>query len=53
MEVFLLLNGWKLVGTIDEQEGLMLDLAAGMITREQLSDWLKLNTAPIASSSAG
>jgi death-on-curing protein len=36
MEVFLLLNGLELLGTIDEQERLMLDLAAGHLTREQL-----------------
>lgn len=53
MEVFLLLNGRELVGTIDEQERLMLDLAAGQITREQLTDWLKQHTKPIAGSSAG
>ena len=41
MEVFLLLNGWELVGTVDEQERLMLDLADGQITREQLTAWLE------------
>jgi death-on-curing protein len=52
MEVFLLLNGRELVGAIDEQERLMLDLAAGQITREQLTDWLEQHTKPIAGSSA-
>jgi death on curing protein len=52
MEVFLLLNGWELVGTIDEQERLMLDVAAGQISREQLTDWLEQHTKPIAGSSA-
>ena len=52
MEVFLLLNGRELVGTIDEQERLMLDLAAGHTTREQLADWLEQHTEPIAGSSA-
>jgi death-on-curing protein len=41
MEVFLLMNGWELVGTVDEQERLMLDLADGQITREQLTAWLE------------
>jgi death-on-curing protein len=36
MEVFLLLNELELQGTIDEHERLMLDLAAGLVTREQL-----------------
>mgnify|MGYP003490321664 FL=1 len=53
MEVFLLLNGRELAGTIDEQERLMLDLAAGQITREQLTDWLEQHTKPSAGSSAG
>lgn len=53
MEVFLLLNGWELVGTLDEQERLMLDLAAGQITREQLTDWLEQHIKPIAGTSAG
>jgi death on curing protein len=41
MEVFLLMNGWELVGTVDEQERLMLDLADGQMTREQLTAWLE------------
>ena len=53
MEVFLLLNGRELVATIDEQERSMLDLAAGQVTREQLTDWLERHTQPIAGSSAG
>lgn len=44
MEVFLLLNGRELVGTVDEQERLMLDLADGQITREELTAW----TLPLA-----
>ncbi len=53
MEVFLLLNGRELVGTVDEQERLMLDLADGQITREELTAWLEQHTKPIAGSSAG
>ena len=44
MEVFLLMNGWELVGTVDEQERLMLDLADGQMTREQLTAWLEQHT---------
>lgn len=40
MEVFLLLNGYEIVASVDEQERLMLDLAAGSVTREQLAEWL-------------
>src|SRR2546430_9719003 len=35
METFLVLNGQELVAPIDEQERLMLDLAAGQIDRDQ------------------
>jgi death on curing protein len=48
MEVFLLVNSWELVGTVDEQERLMLALADGRMTREQLTDWLEQHTKPLA-----
>jgi death-on-curing protein len=41
MEVFLVLNGYELHASIDEQEALMLNLAAGKIPREQLASWLE------------
>ena len=41
MEVFLLLNGAEINAAIDEQERLMLDLAAGTVTRGQLTTWLE------------
>ena len=47
MEVFLLLNGLELHGTVDEQERLMLDLAAGRLTREQLVTWLEDHVNPV------
>ena len=52
MEVFLVLNGLELVGAVDEQERLMLDLADGQVTREQLTAWLEQHTKPAAGSSA-
>ena len=36
-----MLNGFEIDAPIDEQERLMLDLAAGHVTREQLTDWLE------------
>jgi death on curing protein len=47
MEAFLLLNGFEIVGSVEEQERLMLDLAAGRLTREQLADWLEKHVAPL------
>ena len=46
MEVFLLLNGLSLNATPDEQERLMLDLADGRVTREQLTMWLDDHVTP-------
>jgi death-on-curing protein len=40
METFLVLNGAEIGATTDEQEQLMLDLAAGRVSREQLTGWL-------------
>jgi death on curing protein len=48
MEVFLLMNSWELVGTVDEQERLMLDLADGQMTREQLTAWLEQHAKRVA-----
>ncbi len=47
MEVFLTLSGYEIVATLDEQEQLMLDLAAGSATREQLTDWLEKHLQPL------
>jgi len=47
MGVFLLLNGLELQGAVDEQERLMLDLAAGHLTREELAAWLEQHVHPI------
>jgi death-on-curing protein len=52
IEVFLLLNGWELRGTVDEQEHLMLDLADGRMTREQLTSWLQDHAKKIGGGSA-
>ena len=52
MEVFLLLNGVELIAAIDEQEHLMLNLADGQITREQLASWIENHVKPVGRSSA-
>ena len=53
MEVFLLLNGVELLATVDEQERLMLDLADGQVTREQLAAWLEQHTKPASGEPVG
>lgn len=41
MEIFLILNGYQLQATIDEQEHVMLAVAAGEMNREQFTAWLQ------------
>ena len=47
MEVFLLLNGLELIAATDEQERLMLTLADGQVTRQQLTIWLENHVKPV------
>jgi death-on-curing protein len=41
MEVFLLLNGYEIRATVDEQENLILGAASGTITREAFVNWIQ------------
>jgi death-on-curing protein len=50
MEVFLVLNGFEINESVDEQERFMLSLAAGEVTREGLTEWLRSRTATRRSS---
>ena len=45
METFLLLNGFELTADLLEQEQVMLDLAAGKLSREQFVSWVTAHTA--------
>jgi death-on-curing protein len=40
MEVFLRLNGWEIVASVDEQERLVIDAADGTASRDELAEWL-------------
>jgi death-on-curing protein len=46
METFLMVNGHELRAPVDEQERIMLDLAAGRLTRDAFSEWVKQHTTP-------
>src|SRR5437867_13026919 len=46
MEALLMLNGFELLATVDDQERLMLDLAAGHLTREHLAEWIEKHLKP-------
>jgi death on curing protein len=41
METFLVLNGQELNATVDEQERVMLKLAAGELSRAEFVDWVR------------
>ena len=48
METFLVLNGSEIDAPVDDQERLVLDLAAGRIGRGDLTDWLHRHLKPLA-----
>lgn len=52
MATFLLLNGVEIVATIDEQERLILDLAAGRLRRDDVAAWLQNHTVRLNPDSA-
>ena len=44
METFLVLNGYEINASTDQQEQIILSLAAGHLTREEFINWLKQHT---------
>lgn len=51
MEVFLVLNGFEISATVDEQEATILQLAAGALGREQFTEWVRTHTVPLSTES--
>jgi death on curing protein len=47
METFLILNGYQIVATVDEQEQIILQVAAGQMKREVFTDWLRIHIEPL------
>jgi death-on-curing protein len=41
METFLVLNGYEIAASDDEQERVVLDLAAGRLERAEFTEWLR------------
>src|SRR5262249_50591275 len=41
MEVFLMMNGREIEASVDEQERVILQVAAGEMKREQFTEWLR------------
>ncbi|MDR9401826.1 MAG: type II toxin-antitoxin system death-on-curing family toxin [Halothece sp. Uz-M2-17] len=46
METFLILNGWEIKATVDEQESIILGVASGRISREKFTQWLREHSEP-------
>lgn len=47
MEVFLALNGHELSAGMDEQERIILSVAASQIGRQEFANWLRANIIPL------
>jgi death-on-curing protein len=41
METFLVLNGFEIKATVDEQEKIILQVASGELGRDDFTDWLR------------
>jgi death on curing protein len=46
METFLVLNGYELSAPVDEQERMILELAAGELSRDAFVEWVRSRTTP-------
>lgn len=46
METFLVMNGYELSAPVDEQERVMLELAAGELSRDQFLEWARSRAMP-------
>ena len=46
METFLVLNGFEIDANVDEQEQIILDVAAGKLRREEFASWLSRHITP-------
>lgn len=48
MEIFLVLNGYEINASVDEQEKEILQLAAGELKREEFTEWARRYIIPSA-----
>jgi death on curing protein len=46
MESFLVMNGFELTSEVDESESVILNVAAGVMPREEFFAWVKARTQP-------
>lgn len=47
MEVFLVLNGYEVNASVDEQEKIILSVASGQMSRAEFGDWLKQHVVEV------
>jgi death on curing protein len=52
METFLVLNGFEIDATVEEQEKVFLKLASGTIRRKEFRDWARDRLVPFSSEPA-
>lgn len=48
MELLLVLNGFEIAASVDEQERVILDVAGGRLDRPGLTAWLEVQARPLA-----
>ncbi len=53
MEVFLMLNGYEVRATVEEQERVMRAVAAGEMRREELVKWIEAHMVKVKGSGRG
>jgi len=46
METFLILNGYEIDASVDEQEKTILQLASGNLSRDAFVNWLRTHIKP-------
>lgn len=46
METFLVLNGYEIEASVDEQEQVILQVAPGEMGREAFTEWLRVHIVP-------
>jgi death-on-curing protein len=47
VEVFLILNGHELSASVDDAEAVVLGVAAGSVSREEFTDWIRRSVVPV------
>ena len=47
METFLVVNGYELDASVDEQEAVILKLASGKLDRDSFTNWVREHTKPM------